>query len=174
MLIARLKHVLVVFLVVAALVVFFPVLLVLGLCVTVATIIAWLWGLWRKAAAVRRFRGVWGSQGKDLLLVYSNSPHWKTYVETHWLPRWGSRAVVVNWSERQRWRFEHPQEAQLFSAFAGSREFNPLAIVLPADGWRDVRVVRFWQAFREYKHGKDSTLRRAEATLEQILASRGA
>jgi hypothetical protein len=156
-----------------ALVVFFPVLLVLGLCVAVVTVAAWLWALWRKATAVRQFQAAWQCQGKDLLLVYSNSPHWKTYIETEWLPRWGSRAVVLNWSERQRWRAEHPHEAQMFSAFAGSREFNPLAIVVRGGGWRDVRIVRFWRAFRDYKHGKDATLRRAEATLEQILASRG-
>src|SRR5918911_507082 len=58
---------------------------------------------WRDYRAVRRFRAVWGARGRDLLLVYSNSPNWQPYVEANWLPRWGERAVVLNWSERSRW-----------------------------------------------------------------------
>jgi hypothetical protein len=51
--------------------------------------------------------------------------------------------------------------------WAGDHEFNPLAIVIPADG--SVRVIRFWQAFRDYKHGKHRTLRAAEAELGAAL-----
>ena len=46
---------------------------------------------------------------------------------------------------------------------AGDREFNPLAIVFPERGL--VQVIRFWQAFRDYKHGKERALRAAEAEL---------
>lgn len=46
---------------------------------------------WQEWRAVRRFRAAWEPRGKDLLLVYSNSPHWKAYVEERWLPRWGHR-----------------------------------------------------------------------------------
>src|SRR4051812_23720078 len=114
---------------------------------------------WAKRRAVSRFRAAWLPQGKDLLLVYSNSPHWKQYVEDRWLPKWRDRAVVLNWSERRTWHRGAP-EAALFRAFAGAREFNPLAIVVSSD---DIRVVRFWRAFRDFKHGKDRLLRLAEA-----------
>jgi hypothetical protein len=129
---------------------------------------AYLGYVWRRWRAVRRFRAVWQSQGRDLLLVYSNSPNWKRYVEETWLPRWGNRAVVLNWSERQNWHRERRPEVALFRAFAGDREFNPLGIVVPQKG-RAARVVRFWRAFREYKHGKDRLLRVAEAELEACL-----
>ena len=33
-------------------------------------------------------------------------------------------------------------------------------------------MIRFWQAFRDYKHGKDRTLRAAEAELEAALGVR--
>ena len=51
---------------------------------------------------------------------------------------------------------------------AGDREFNPLGIVVPQKG-RAARVVRFWRAFRDYKHGKDGPLRVAEAELQACL-----
>ena len=125
-------------------------------------------GVWRQWWAVRRFRAAWLPQGKDLLLVYSNSPHWKAYVQQNWLPRWGHRAVVLNWSDRRLWRRDRRAEVALFRAFAGQHECNPLAIVVPATG-RHVEVVRFWQAFREYKHGQDRLLRAAEAELDERL-----
>ena len=60
----------------------------------------------------------------------------------------GIWVVVLNWSERSQWRRPVSPEVALFRAFAGAREFNPLAIVVPARG-RKVHVVRFWLAFRE-------------------------
>jgi hypothetical protein len=124
--------------------------------------------VWRQWRAVRRFRAVWKPRGKDVLLVYSNSPHWQGYVEDTWLPRWGHRAVVLNWSDRAVWKRDRRPEVALFRVFAGDREFNPLAIVVPSEG-RRARVVRFWRAFRDYKHGKDRLLRAAEAELEGYL-----
>jgi hypothetical protein len=121
---------------------------------------------WQGAVAIRRFRQRYGRDGKDLLLVYSNSPHWQQYVESEWLPRWGTRAVVVNWSERSRWSGKEP-EIVLFRSIAGSREYNPIAIVVPPTG--PVRVVRFWRAFRDWKHGREGPLRQAESELESAL-----
>ena len=124
---------------------------------------------WRYTTGIRRFRRAYGPQGKDLLLVYSESPHWQRYVEQRWLPRWGSRAVVLNWSDRAEWSAADTPEAALFRSVAGDREFNPLAVVVPRRG--RIRVVRFWRAFRDYKHGKDRALRDAERELEEALRS---
>ncbi|HYL78324.1 MAG TPA: hypothetical protein VEU96_29305 [Bryobacteraceae bacterium] len=143
-------------------------LLILAAAVAMTVAGLYLGHVWRRLRAVRRFRAVWQAQGKDLLLVYSNSPNWKHYVEEKWLPRWGNRAVVLNWSERQNWQRERRPEVALFRVFAGDREFNPLGIVVPQKG-RSARVFRFWHAFREYRHGKDRLLRAAEAQLEAYL-----
>jgi hypothetical protein len=115
----------------------------------------------------REFHKRWGAHGKRLLLVYSNSPNWQAYVEENWLPQLESIAVVLNWSERGTWTERHPLEADIFRTWAGDLEFNPLAIIIPPEG--AVRVIRFWQAFRDYKHGKDRTLRAAEAELGAAL-----
>jgi len=40
-------------------------------------------------------------------------------------------------------------------------------IVIPKRG--SVQVIRFWQAFRDYKHGRDRVLRSAEAELEAAV-----
>jgi hypothetical protein len=111
----------------------------------------------------REFHARWGMSGKRLLLVYSNSPHWQAYIEEHWLSRISRVAVVLNWSERAQWPEQHPFEAEIFRMWAGDREFNPLAIVIPERG--PLQVIRFWQAFRDYKHGNDRALRTAEAEL---------
>jgi hypothetical protein len=117
---------------------------------------------WRVAA---EFRRIYGSQGKDVLIVYSDSPHWGAYIDANWLPRWGERAVMFNRS--RPWRGEQI-EARLWHAFAGNAEHTPVAIVVPRLG--RPRVVRFWHAFRERKHGDDATLRAAEERLDQILS----
>jgi hypothetical protein len=125
------------------------------------------WNRWKRGRLQRQFQERWGKVGKRLVLVYSNSPHWQAYIEQHWLPVLGPIAVVLNWSERAHWPERHPFEAEIFKRWAGDREFNPLAIVMPPTG--AVRTIRFWRAFRDYKHGKDRALRAAERELEVAL-----
>jgi hypothetical protein len=121
--------------------------------------VGFVWSKARRIWAVRRFRRAWQPRGKDLLIVYSNSSHWQSYVEEQWLARWGHRAVVLNWSDRRRWTGNRSAEVALFRAFAGSTDFNPLGIVVPGQGRVTVR------------HGKEHSLRRAESALERALAS---
>ncbi len=148
------------------------------LLLVIVVFVLWLAGVvfavssWRNHLAIRRFREKWFPQGKDLLLVVSNSPNWAAYTQEYWLPRWGDRAVFLNWSERSLWVEDAPPEIALFRRFAGSREFNPMAIVVPARGHR-VRVVRFWRAFRDFKHGRPEALRIAEDELDTALNDNG-
>jgi hypothetical protein len=113
------------------------------------------------------FRLAHVAEGRDLLIVYSNSPHWQAYVEREWLPRWSDRAVVLNWSERTQWSGWSPA-VLLFRAFTGHQAFNPVAMVVP-HWWGRPTVVPFWQAFRDLKHGKPAALRQAERQLEDAL-----
>ena len=123
-----------------------------------------------KEARLRRaFEREHGAAGRRLVIVYSRSRHWQEHVERHWLPRYGDRAVVLDWSERSRWpRAGAPVAVEAFRRWGGAREFNPLVIAVPRRG--PVRTVRFWRAFRDLKHGKDRTLRAAEAELERLAA----
>jgi len=155
-------------------------------------IIILAWKEYSSRALQRRFERKYGTEVRGIL-VYSNSPNWQAYIEERWLPRIGSRLFVLNWSERSRWKREHPLEASLFRSHLGDREFNPAAIIFvrsPARatyrGWLKavrslepigmlapypprVAVVRFFKAFRDFKHGREESLRTAEATLWKYL-----
>ncbi len=147
--------------------------LVLIVCVPILILaapvlaISALWGRLERRRLAAQVPDRW--QGRRLLVVYSNSPVWQEYVEANWLPRLADVAVLLNWSERKRWPTEHPFEARVFRRWAGPREFNPVAIAFMPDG--TVEVVRFWRAFRDYKHGKPARLRSAEHRLEEVAAA---
>lgn len=152
-------------------------------------------GIWmrlREDHLRRAFARKWIPCGRVGLLVYSNSPHWKSYVETHWLPELGAHLVLLNWSERARW-VATDLEPQFFHAHATDREYNPMAIILTPErpgrlealrrldlvravfGPPRVTTVRFWQAFRDCRHGRDRALRRAETALrDAVHAARSA
>jgi hypothetical protein len=104
-----------------------------------------------------------GRFGRFVLFIYSDSPNWKDYVETNILPRLEPHVVTLNWSQRREWQRRKPFEARLFRHWACETEFNPMALVFAPTGV--VRDVRFWQAFRDLKHGKDAPLKQAENLL---------
>jgi hypothetical protein len=112
---------------------------------------------------------VWGLTGRRVLFVYSNSPIWQSYVEQRIVPRLPRGSVILNWSERRQWR-RWSLATAAFRYFGGSREFNPLAVVVRPLRWG--RTFRFWQPFRDYKHGNDQALQRTEAELFAYLEER--
>ena len=107
----------------------------------------------------------WGLRGRNVLFVYSESPIWQDYISEHILPFLGERAIVLNWSERKRWRISLGRLA--FYHFGGYRQFNPLAVLFRP--LRRTRTFRFWEAFKEFKHGHPEALHRLEH--EFFLAS---
>ncbi len=120
---------------------------------------------WVRRRAVLRFRRTYHAEGKDLLVVYSSSPHWQPLIEEEWIPRWAARVVVLNRSlPRTR---DTPEEA-LWKAYTGDREHTPVAIVVKSRG--EPVVVPFFLAFRDRKHGKHVALAEALASLEAALA----
>jgi hypothetical protein len=116
---------------------------------TVAVLVWLVWFLLACALLVLVWSR-WHPRGRYALVVYSNSPTWQAYFDQRVLPEVGSRAVVMNWSERRRWRLSLP--VVLFHVFGGHREYNPLAIVFVR--WRWPLRFRFYRAFRSFKRGK--------------------
>jgi len=100
----------------------------------------------------------WCARGRNILFVYSESPILHDYIEQRLLPPIRDRAIVLNWSQRKRWRFSLTRMA--FHHFGGYREFNPLAVVFRP--FRLTRKFRFWQPFRGFKHGKAAPLQQME------------
>jgi len=103
----------------------------------------------------------WCLRGRFVLFVYSSSPIWQEYVEENILPRLGERAVVLNWSERNRWR--RTLAVFAFRYFGGYRQYNPMAIVFRP--FRFALRFRFLEPFREFKHGKPEAVLKMQTEL---------
>jgi hypothetical protein len=110
----------------------------------------------------------WAPRNRRVLFVYSNSPNWKEHCEREILPRLPETAVVLNWSERKKWP-RWRLSTQLYRAYAGSEEFNPLGVVFRP--FKPIRLFAFWKPFRDAKHGKPQKLERLKA--EFLEAARG-
>jgi hypothetical protein len=108
----------------------------------------------------------WCLRGRDILVLYSDSPLWHDYIEEQILPRAVDRAVILNWSQRKRWRVSVARLA--FYHFGGYREFNPLAVVFRP--FRRSRIFRFWRPFKDSSHGHPEALHRME---EEFFGSIG-
>jgi hypothetical protein len=92
----------------------------------------------------------WLPRGKNVLAIYSDSPIWHEYMSTQILPLVSDRAVVLNWSERKRWK-RFSLAVLVFRFFAGRRDFNPMVIVFRP--FRRAQKIRFWPAFQDWKRG---------------------
>jgi hypothetical protein len=107
----------------------------------------------------------WCARGRNILFVYSDSPIWHDYIEQHILPNLGERAVILNWSQRKRWRLSLARVA--FHHFGGYRQFNPLGVVFHP--FRRTHVFRFWKPFRDFKHGHPEAVHKMEAEFFQLI-----
>ena len=58
-----------------------------------------------------------------------------------------------------------------FGYFGGHRSFNPMAVVFRP--FRIGRSFRFYEPFREFKHGKKEALAKMERELYDLLDERG-
>ncbi len=108
----------------------------------------------------------WCTRGIDTLVVYSDSPNWHDYMVESVIPRLHGRSVVINWSERRSWKW-HSLSVAVFRFFGGNREFNPMVVVLRP--FAIPRTFRFWQSFRDRKHGNASSIHDVERRLYTYL-----
>ena len=106
-------------------------------------------------------------RGRDVVVVYSESPKWKLYFESQIIPRLEGRSVVLNWSERRDWPEKYPWETRYVRRFAGDRGFNPCALVFLPNG--RIKRVSFFDAFRDLKHGNPNPLQEAEYELFRLI-----
>jgi hypothetical protein len=132
----------------------FPVLIV-------AVLLYFLWG-------ATLYLAIWLTWRKQFVVfVYSNSPTWKDFIETDLLPSIRDRAVILNWSERRNWR--NTLAVLAFRYFGGYRNFNPLGLVVPR--FRRAKTYRFFEAFKEFKHGNPEKVEKIKQEFLKILNS---
>lgn len=107
-------------------------------------------------------RVAWLPHGRDVLFVYSDSPIWHDYMMNEILPLVTERAVVLNWSERRKWR-RWSLTAHVFRSYGGWRQYNPMVVLFRPTG--RARVFRFWPAFQDQKRGYLEPLQRMKIDL---------
>jgi len=143
-----------------------------GLCVLlVAALPIAHWVRGRSLVFLARTSPALGS--KRGVLVLSDSPVWRPYIEREWLPRLSAHLAVINWSERAAW--EETVPVRLWRHFCGHakggsgfhREFNPAVILLR--GLRAPLVYRFYLGFRRAQRGDPEGLARLEEHLFREL-----
>ena len=142
-----------------------PLLVLVVLIVLVCLPFYWLY----RAALRLLVQLLWVSRGKRVLFVYSRSPVWQEYIERTWLPRLGEQAIVLNWSDRAKWRSSMSLAPLVFRACAPATGFNPMAILFPRFPF--TKRIGFFYAFRDWKHGNEIALRAAEAQLFEFVDS---
>ena len=128
-----------------------------------------LWVLVRFLAQTSVLLAVWMwwlPRGRDTLVVYSMSPHWKEYFEADLIPLIERRSLILNWSDRSKWS-TLDLRVLAFRAFAGEHSFNPMVISFKPFRWPE--RFRFFEPFKEYKHGKDQPLQQLEEYLGRRL-----
>jgi hypothetical protein len=128
-------------------------LIVYGMLVLLVHIILWL---------------IWGPLRRNVLFVYSSSPVWEEYIEQNFLPRLPTSALVLNWSERRSWN-RLTLGYLAFRFFGGSREFNPMAVIVRPFRW--AKCFRFWKPFRDFNHGNAAALRALEKAFFECVDS---
>ena len=109
---------------------------------------------------------IWLLKGKDLLVVYSDSPIWHDYMVAEILPLVEKRAIVLNWSERGKWP-RWSLRAHVFRHFGSRREFNPLIVLFRP--LRRAKVFRFWLPFKDWKRGYREPVERLREELLSAL-----
>jgi len=103
------------------------------------------------------------------ILVTSDSPNWKQYIEDTWIPKFGNSIVILNWSEHKRWRRDI--YTSIFYKFIGDRHNYCPSIVL-LNGLKQPLVFRFFYAFRDARHGNKNALIELEERLFGELSKR--
>jgi hypothetical protein len=105
---------------------------------------------------------VWLTYPKQLVVfVYSDRPTWKDYIEREILPYIQNRAVILNWSDRRKWK--NSLAVLAFRYFGGHRNFNPMVIIIRP--FRFAKTYRFYEAFRDFKHGNAQKVEKIKGDL---------
>jgi hypothetical protein len=110
----------------------------------------------------------WAGSGARVFATTSDSPVWNWHFSDTVLSRLPKDAVIVNWSERRLWR-ANSASARVFNHFLGTRAHTPAVVVFRP--WSRAKVFRFYEAYKEHKHGDLAAVDRTASELFEYLAS---
>jgi hypothetical protein len=122
-----------------------------------ALVLYLLWGLILSTAIWLTWRT------RFVVFVYSDSPTWKDYIEREFLPQIQDQAMILNWSERRKWK--NSLAVMAFRYFGGYKNFNPMGIV-----FRPFHFVKTYRFFEAFKH---NNFQRVAAVWKALLDDLG-
>lgn len=108
---------------------------------------------------------LWKGKGARGIVIYSDSPVWKEYIENRWLAAAGDQLEAVNISRHHHWR---PSLAGLlFEAHVAARKRPslPAALILSE---RPI-LLDFHGSFLDHEAGDDEQLKKGEQRLAREL-----
>lgn len=92
---------------------------------------------------------------RHILFSYSDSENWTEYIEREIVPKIADKAIVINRTQEQDWKKQYKLEKKALDNFAGTG-INPVALIF-RKGLK-VKVIPFYEAFRDLKHGKKESI----------------
>lgn len=107
----------------------------------------------------------WKGKGARCILIYSDSPIWKSYIENRWLPAAGDQLELINISQHHHWK---PSLAGLLleaHLAARKRPSLPAALILSE---RPI-LLDFHGSFLDHEAGDDEQLKKGEQRLTRAL-----
>jgi hypothetical protein len=136
-------------------------LIILAPIVIIPVVLYFLWG-------AILYLTIWLTSKKQFVVfVYSDSPTWKDYIEREILPYLKDGTVTLNWSERRHWK--NSLAVLAFRYFGGFRNFNPIGMIFRP--FRFVKTYRFFEAFKEFKHGNPKNVEKLKEELFKAIES---
>ncbi|MBU2542412.1 hypothetical protein KJ785_02530 [Patescibacteria group bacterium] len=95
---------------------------------------------------LKQIKQEWFPKGKHVFFLYSDSKKWKKYFEKELAPKIQDKAVIWNWSTRQKdgWN-EDIIEAKILSLFRPIGYFHPMAIVFLPSG--EIKTFQFYTPY---------------------------
>lgn len=107
----------------------------------------------------------WKARSAKVILAYSDSPVWKDYIESRWLPAAGDRLELINVSQGQHWK---PSLAGLLLEAHMVNMKRPLLPVALIISERPV-LLAFNGSFLDNEAGDDEQLKSKERILARAL-----
>ena len=144
-----------------------PIFIVLAIILSPIIIISFLRHYFIGLILKYRFKKKLIHENKHILFAYSDSPHWKEYIENNIEPVIADKTIFINRSQDSEWKKNNLLESKVIKHWGGDKEYNPIAIIFPRKG--KINVVRFYQAFKDYKHGNTALLNEKELELYEKL-----
>lgn len=137
--------------------------IILPLLVAISAVVLLLRGLFSTILHAK----IWWAGKQQIFFVYSDSPVWHDHIHQTILPKLENRSVILNWSNRSKWRMSIGKT--VFNFFGGHYEFCPMAVVFRR--FRRTHVFRFWKPFCEYKNGRPESLIKMESDFFALIDS---